>query len=69
MQQMIAKKTPANIFNDGDRSKDEERGESQIVKRQKSFSELKPNYAHYLKRTSFNHEWIREQRAEKNRLI
>ena len=58
-------KPPANILNDGDRSKDEERGGSQMVKRQKPFPELKPSYAHYLKRTSFNQEWIREQRAEK----
>jgi len=56
---------PANILNDGDRSKDEERGGSKMVKRQKPFPELKPSYAHYLKRTSFNQEWIREQRAEK----
>lgn len=55
------------ILNDGDRSRDEERSGSQMVKRQKPYPELKPSYAHYLKRTSFNQEWIREQRAEKIR--
>lgn len=47
-----------------DRTRDEKRQGSQMVKRDKPFPELRPNYAHYLKRTSFNQEWIREQRAE-----
>jgi hypothetical protein len=63
------KKPTEHDFNDGDRNRDDGRNGSQMVKRQKPFPELKPSYAHYLKRTSFNQEWIREQRAEKVRLF
>lgn len=61
----LEEKHQENILSDGDRNRDEGRQGSQMVKRQKPFPELKPSYAHYLKRTSFNQEWIREQRAEK----
>lgn len=39
--------------------------DSEMVKRDKPFPELKPNYARGLKRTSFDQNWLREQRAAK----
>lgn len=46
-------------------SEEPQRG-SQMVKRHKPFLELKPSYANQVKRSLFNQDWIRLQRAEKN---
>jgi hypothetical protein len=49
--------------NDG--TSNEAKRDSEMVKRDKPFPELKPNYSRGLKRSSFNREWLREQRAAK----
>ena len=56
-------KPPVNTWNDGRQYSDEERHGSEMVKRQRPYPELKPSFADYSKRTSFNQEWMREQRA------
>lgn len=43
----------------------EAKRDSEMVKLDKPFPELKPNYARGLKRSSFNQNWLREQRAAK----
>lgn len=43
--------------------REESRG-SEMVKRSKPFPELKPKFAHQVKKSWFDQDWIREQRAE-----
>jgi hypothetical protein len=51
--------------NEVSRSREDAPKGSNMVKRQKPFPELKPNYADYLKRNSFNQEWLQQQRVAK----
>jgi len=53
------------IANEARRAQEGVQRGSSMVKRQKPFPELKPNYADYLKRNSFNQEWLQQQRVAK----
>lgn len=46
------------------KTREDSRG-SEMVKRSKPFPELKPKFAHQVKKSCFDQDWIREQRVEK----